>query len=174
MRPGGGHAKGAAFERDVCRHLSRFVDPHGDDTLFWRSSLSGGRATVQNRKGGKNRSQLGDLTCVHEAGHWLTNLFTVECKFYASLQIESSLLFGKGLLADFWRVHCKLARKHDRHPILIAKQNRRPALVLFDAAGLHSFRAVGHHATPILECLTIRQRTTYVCFFDEVFTVARK
>ncbi len=139
MRKGGGKQKGASFERDVCKQLSNFILPGSKDTLFWRSSLSGGRATVQNRKGGANQTQLGDLTCVHEAGQWLTAHFVIECKFYADLDIEAGLLTGRGKLAGFWRELCKLSRRHRRHPMLIAKQNRSGTLLILDEAGSSRF-----------------------------------
>lgn len=136
MRPGGGKGKGSSFERQCCRELSRFIDPKGKDTLFWRSSISGGRATVERRKGVKNQTQLGDITSIHPKSAWFTKIFFIECKHYKSLDIESSLLTGKGRLAMFWRKLVQQAEESDRHPLLIAKQNFMPTLVLIDANGL--------------------------------------
>lgn len=136
MRRGGGKQKGAAFERKICWALSRFIDPKGKDTLFWRSAMSGGRATVQARKGIKNTTQLGDITCIDPRGRWITDNYVVECKFYKSLDIETGLLNGRGNLFKFWKHHCKLARKARKKPILIAKQNQTQTLVLMDGPGM--------------------------------------
>jgi hypothetical protein len=136
----GAHSKqkGANFERWVCRQLSRYIDPQGTDTLFWRSAMSGGRATQQFKQGIKNKTQLGDITCVHEQGHWITNRYMLECKFYAKLDIASSLLFGHGHLAKFWSDHVKASEGKDRHPLLIAKENFREPLVLITEQGLRA------------------------------------
>src|SRR5690242_5955748 len=99
MKHGGGKQKGSSFERKVCKVLSRFVDPDGTDTHFWRSAMSGGRSTIQRKKGIRNDKQVGDITCVSNKGAWLTDLFLIECKFYKDLNLASGLLFGKGKLA---------------------------------------------------------------------------
>jgi len=46
MRKGGGKAKGASFERDICRRLSLWVSAGKQEDVFWRSAMSGGRSTV--------------------------------------------------------------------------------------------------------------------------------
>lgn len=166
MRKGGGKAKGASFERKVCEDLSRFVEPDGEDTLYWRSAMSGGRGTVQAKKGIKNKTQLGDITCVHSKGEWLTNLFVIECKFYAKLEIESSLLNKKGKLYKFWKQIRKIARKNDRHPILIAKQNRTPILMIFDKKGHHAWETFkGSAGMPFIRASKINMT---ICLYEEV------
>ncbi|MBM3120244.1 MAG: hypothetical protein FJ006_12010, partial [Chloroflexi bacterium] len=55
-------SKGASFERDISRQLSLWWT-HGErDDVFWRSSMSGGRATVRAKKGQKTAYQNGDIT----------------------------------------------------------------------------------------------------------------
>jgi hypothetical protein len=139
MLPGRGAAKGASFEREICRRFSKFVSPGTKDTVFWRSAQSGGRATIMNRRGHTNETQLGDLTCVHEAGLWLTNHFIVECKHRANLQLEAALFKGKGKLAEFWIDLCKLSRRHRRHPMLVARQNRCDTMLILDQNGAARF-----------------------------------
>lgn len=162
MRRGGGKQKGSAFERQVCRELSRFVDPKGKDTLFWRSAISGGRATVERRKGIKNKTQLGDITCIHSKGEWLTDFFFIECKAYKSLDIESSLLTGKGRLAKFWRKLIEQSDDSERYPLLIAKQNFTPTLVLLDRTGWLKF----NRPKVLVESHTMR---VYVCLYSRIF-----
>ena len=129
MRKGGGKQKGNSFERDCCKKLSRWITNGKRDDCFWRSSLSGGRATVA-KKAGKEVRQSGDITAVSPEGHSLTDRFFIECKFYSDLQIDSFLLQYKGNLARFW-THCvKQAKQHERSPMLIARQNHKPALVI--------------------------------------------
>lgn len=166
MKKGGGKQKGASFERQVCTDLSRFVDPDGSDTLYWRSAMSGGRATVQARSGVRNSTQLGDITCVHPRGEWLTSLMVIECKFYKDLNFGNSILFKKGNLYTFWKQVKKIAKKNDRHPLLIAKQNKSPAIVVFDKMGLQSFTTLGNEVKVIATSL---RSGMYIALYDQVF-----
>ena len=167
---GSGNRKGGAFERDVCRALSRFINPKSSETMFWRSSMSGGRATVQARKGIKNKNQAGDITCIHPEGQWFTDLFVVECKHVANLNLTASMLDGRGKLAAFWKKHCKLASDNDLAPLMIAKQNRTDTLVIFDKAGLQKFRTFGHEVTVIATSrMLIKGQLAYLAKFKAVF-----
>ena len=169
MRKGGGKGKGSQFERDVCVALSRLVNPGGDDTIFWRSAMSGGRATVQGRKGIKNKTQLGDITCVHDKGNFLTNYFIVECKFYSKLDTQSFLFSGKGILAQFWRKLNLECTTNDRVPMLIAKQNRMSTLLLVNSPGLKKLATWGHELHPILTAKHIKSfGYVHICWFKEL------
>lgn len=175
MSQGGkGKRKGSKFERDVCKTLSRYIDPKGTDTLFWRSAMSGGRATVQGRQGIKNQSQLGDITCVSKQGQWLTKNFVLECKTYKDLAIIGFILKRQGRLAKFWRQVKKLSKKNDRHPLLIAKQNSTPTLLITNMAGLQTLSTfigdLGDKQIKVMWGVT----TTYIMLFDEVFAVKKE
>lgn len=129
MRAGGSKAKGSAYERQICKALSLWVSSGKAVDIFWRSAMSGGRATVSNRKGVSVR-QAGDITAVAPEGHALTDRFYIECKHVQSLDLEAFCLTGKGALAKFWRVACREAQQHRREPIIIARQNRTADLVI--------------------------------------------
>lgn len=129
MRPGGGKQKGASFEREVCVALSRWVTRGRKDDCFWRSAMSGGRATVIHRQGGTNR-QAGDITAVAPEGHPLTSVWYIECKHVRDLNIDTFIVSGRGMLADFWRTANAEATRHAKVPMLIARQNRFPTIVV--------------------------------------------
>src|SRR4051812_2899407 len=135
MRPGGGKQKGASFEREVCVLLSKWVTDGKREDVFWRSAMSGGRATVGHRKGKNHSSQVGDISCIHPAGHYFSETFAPECKFYADLNWHG-LLIGKGKLLDFWKEINTQAGRYNKLPFLVARQNRMPAFVCLDAAGV--------------------------------------
>jgi hypothetical protein len=135
MRPGGGKQKGAQFERDICVHLSKWITSGASADVFWRSAMSGGRATVAMRKQDVLSNQVGDLSCIDPAGHHFINAFIVECKFYSDLNI-TGLLTGKGKLLEFWGVLKKQSRDYHKFPMLVARQNRMQSLVCFDKSGL--------------------------------------
>ena len=54
----------------------------------------------------------------------------IELKHYRDLDFDAFFLTGKGRLAKFWTVAVREARKHKCQPILIARQNRTPDVVL--------------------------------------------
>lgn len=125
-----GKQKGSQFERDICKALSLWVSKGVSIDLYWRSAMSGGRATV---KRGQVR-QAGDITAVAPEGHALTNRFYCECKAYKSLTLDC-LVTGKGALIDFWKIAVKEAKSHSKLPMLIFKRNHWPVIVILDNAG---------------------------------------
>lgn len=138
MKPGGGKQKGATFERWVCVQLSLWLtrDTKGEGgrrDIFWRSAMSGGRATLALRKGERLARQAGDITAIDPIGLALTGKYMVECKHYASLDLEAFMLRDGGRLATFWRKTKAEAKKHNLLPMLIAKQ--RGAVLLLVPPG---------------------------------------
>jgi hypothetical protein len=129
MRAGGGKQKGAAFERLVCEKLSLWVTDGKSDCAFWRSAMSGGRATVRHAKGKKTQSQSGDISAVAPEGHALVNYFSIECKFVKDLNLQAALMKGKGPLVEYWKQVSRDAAKAGKRPLLIAKQNNCPVVV---------------------------------------------
>lgn len=129
MRPGGGKQKGAAFERLICKQLSLWVSAGKSQDCFWRSAMSGGRATVSARKGKLLPRQAGDITATSPEGHALTDWFYVECKSLRDISLDS-FLFGTGKLVPIWDVAIREAVKHKREPMLIVKERGRPPIVI--------------------------------------------
>ena len=129
MRSGGAHAKGASYERKIAQQLSLWVTEGKVADGLWRTSMSGGRATIALRRGEKLQ-QVGDLSAIRPELHPFSNKYFIECKHVRSLDLESFILSGKGTLAKFWQVAQREANAHGRIPIIIARQNRTPDLVL--------------------------------------------
>lgn len=73
-------AKGSEFERSICKLFSLWWTDQQDDSVFWRTSQSGGRATVRRRKGKGTRGHVGDVTATDPDGVPFTNLITLELK----------------------------------------------------------------------------------------------
>lgn len=129
MRTGGGNKKGSAFERKVCKALSLWVSGGKHEDLFWRTAMSGGRATVARKKGRTVR-QSGDICAVDRDGHSFTNRWYVETKAYAKIDLDSFIIKNKGRLAKWWGVCKREAKHYGREPMLIVKQNGWPWLVV--------------------------------------------
>jgi hypothetical protein len=151
--------KGSEFERAICVRLSLWVTVGKKKDCFWRSAMSGGRATV---KRGEVR-QAGDITAVAPEGHSLTDYYYIECKAYRTLDIASFLVKGVGVLSKFWEVTCREAKSHGRHPMLIAKQNNMPILVLTEAKSTAQHTGLAIVSTSNGPCLLRK--------FDDVMSV---
>jgi len=128
MRAGGGKAKGASFEREICRLLSLWVSHGKQEDLYWRSAMSGGRATVGKRRGVDLVAQAGDISSVHKAGHVLTTEFYFETKHVKELHLDNFMVKGTGQLATFWETAAQEAASYHKAPVIIARQNRFPTL----------------------------------------------
>jgi hypothetical protein len=137
VRSGGGKQKGAQFERDICRRLSLWVSHNKQEDLFWRSAMSGGRATVAKRKSITLSSQAGDISAVDKAGHVLTTSFYFELKHVKAIGLDSFIIKNNGPLAGYWHTACKEAAKYNKIPIIIVRQNRFPVLLV-------TRRGIGH------------------------------
>ena len=128
MRKGGSKSKGNSFERFVCKSLSLWITNGKKADCLWRSAISGGRATVARKRGELVR-QAGDICSVSPEGHSLTDVYYIECKSYKDLRLDS-FVFGKGPLAKFWKETIAQANHYQKKPMLIAKSNNVPILVL--------------------------------------------
>lgn len=135
MRKGGGKQKGASFEREICVLLSSWISGGTQEDVFWRSAMSGGRATVAFKKGKRLATQAGDISCISPIGERFISRFAPECKFYANLDYVG-LLTGKGKLLDFWSEISKQAERYGKHPIMFARQNRLPTVVCLTHSGM--------------------------------------
>lgn len=134
MVPGGGKAKGAQFERRICVQLSRWLTKGEREDCFWRSAMSGGRATVRFKKGKSTHAATGDLTATSQEAHAFLSKFVVECKHVADLNLRAALIDGAGPLRDYWLQVSTDAIRSGKMPLLIACQNRFPPLVFMWAS----------------------------------------
>ena len=139
MKPGAGKQKGSNFERVVCKQLSLWWTHEERDDIFWRSSLSGGRATVASKKGQNLAHVSGDICAVHPLGYPFVERYLVSCKFYRDLRLEGAMLGSKGGITQFWQECITEAKKYDKQPILISKQNQTQPFVCLSSQGITDF-----------------------------------
>lgn len=150
-------AKGSSFERLICKQLSLWVS-HGErEDVFWRSAMSGGRATVR----GTAVRQAGDICAVAPEGHDFTKQFFVECKHVKKLALDQFLIKNTGPLRQFWLKLLKQADRHSRCPMLIARQNGWPTLVITLRGRIVDW------APPLVEC---KRNLIDVTLFDDMLT----
>lgn len=73
-------AKGSQFERDFSTKLSLWWTNGENDSVFWRTSNSGGRATVRQQRGKFTYGQFGDITSIDPVGEPLVKYMIFELK----------------------------------------------------------------------------------------------
>ena len=131
------NAKGGAFERLICKRLSLWISKGKRDDLFWRSAMSGGRATLQMKRlpHKKRYNQCGDLSAISREGQDFLDVFFVDCKFLQSLKIPAWIYGDAGELPKLWDKTLLEAENHRRIPFVVAKQNRKPELIMTTEEG---------------------------------------
>jgi hypothetical protein len=72
--------KGASFERQISTKLSRWWTNGETDAVFWRTSGSGGRATVRGKMGKSTKYSSGDITFTDDVGLPFIDYFLIELK----------------------------------------------------------------------------------------------
>ncbi len=72
--------KGYSFERYVAKTLSLWWTNGKNDSVFWRTSGSGARATMRGKTGKKTKNAYGDISAVDPIGQPLIDLLTIEIK----------------------------------------------------------------------------------------------
>lgn len=122
--------------------------------------MSGGRSTVAFKKGKRLATQAGDLSAIHSIGNRLIDRFLVECKAYRDLNYPG-LLTNRGNLVEFWAEALLQARRYDKEPMLIAKQNQMPITVCLTTDGNTVF---GRAVRPVLIARKINMR---IVLFDD-------
>lgn len=114
------------------------------------------------KRGEDLKHQAGDIVAVHPMGHALTNRFFIETKHYRDLQIDSFFLKQTGNLWKFWQKACKQAKSHKLIPLMIAKQNSMPTILLVNGIALTEIATY-------CDCVRIRGgNPPNVYLFDEV------
>ena len=75
-----GKSKGSSFEREMAKYVSLWWTDDERDDVFWRTSNSGGRATVRSRSEQETFGQYGDLQATDPIGQPLIDFFSIEIK----------------------------------------------------------------------------------------------
>lgn len=136
--------KGADYERGVCRRLSLWVSGYTREDVYWRSAMSGGRATVKSRTHRKRVRDFsahgGDIAATHELGHALTSEFFIDSKFYKGFRFDTYIHGGAGEFAPVWVDDLEKAKLVRKQLMVIIKANRMADLVFLTSEGLRWIR----------------------------------
>jgi len=172
MRPGGGKAKGAEFERSVCKRLSLWISRGKRDDLFWRSAMSGGRATIGKAKGADRGAQVGDVSAISDGGAYTNaaaafiSRHIIECKTVKNYQLDAFLFEGRGVIANAIE-QCRLASR-TKSPFVVLKQNHGREIVVFtDDAAQKSADIKMLSRYVLIECQDDGETDYYVVAFND-------
>lgn len=133
-------AKGSAFEREICRRLSLWWTqdlPEPRDDVFWRTSNSGGRATVRHGKGKRTANQCGDVCAVDPVGAPFLKVFTVEIKRgYNRATLIDLIDKRDGAAKQEWEKWIEQARRSAEqagtpHWLIVARRDGRQATAVY-------------------------------------------
>lgn len=129
--------KGGAFEREICKDLSRWIQGKEKPYIFWRGRGSGGAFTANNLIG---EAFAGDIYLVREEGKFLTDKFSIECKTgYKEASLDKHLKYNKSdPIKDFWVQCTEDAKKSNKLPLLLyQKKGMQPKWVGINTATAH-------------------------------------
>ena len=135
--------KGGDFERSICKCLSLWITNGKRQDIFWRTSMSGGRAKIHSRVDPNFKSQFGDITAVDKEGYLLTSLFVIECKRYRDFLLDQILSRRIGTFIPIWNTLCEEAKLASSNPMLIGKKDHCPEIVCFNSRGLRIIQKGG-------------------------------
>lgn len=125
-----GAKKGPAFEREICKSLSLWISGGERDDIFWRTAMSGGRATIGLRAGKKRDAQAGDISAIHSLGERLLNHVVVDTKWYGDIQFLGAVFNDRGRVYSWWHELLVHADSFGKKPMLIVRQNGYPVFVM--------------------------------------------
>ena len=134
MKKGGGHSKGADFERYICKKLSLWWTQDYDnprDDIFWRTAGSGARATMRSKRHMSTCGGYGDIMSIDPVGKDLTDACCFELKRGYSPDLFAWFKKGSNDLIQAWEQCVRSAKQaHARFPVLIFKPDRQPIFMM--------------------------------------------
>lgn len=155
-------AKGAQYEREICKRLSLWWTKEENDDVFWRSEGSGGRAKRRGREGKSTYGSHGDLRVTNPIGSPLIDLLTIEIKRGYSKHTLQDVVDMKldrtQLMWDQWIDQTKEGQKHSGSFswLIISRRNARQALVTMPAKFMVKLREAGCFDTAKFPSCTTR------------------
>lgn len=132
-----GGSKGSGFEREIAKQLGLWWT-HGErDDIFWRTSQSGGRATVRRQKGKSTANQDGDLCATDPIGQPLINKTTIELKVgYNGWTIKELIDSKRKCLTTLEQFFSQASREAENQEKdcwwLITRQDRRNTIIFMN------------------------------------------
>lgn len=156
-------AKGSSFERKICKDLDKWITGEEDpeESIFWRSTTSGARATVRARKGKRTHGQSSDITNIHPRGKYLLQLMVLELKRGINKAVLNDLVdrqkrSKQTTIEEFFQ-KAKAACKNSKSFAwaIIHQRDRRNALIYFPDRLMRALVNAGSFPEPICPFVTL-------------------
>jgi hypothetical protein len=161
-----GRSKGLSAERRIAYRFSEWLGAAKGEPWLWRSIASGALATTSSKSGDyTKKGAAGDLMAVNEKASLFIETFYVEIKSVKDLQLESLLLARKGFLYKVWKDTQEKSLQYSRVPVVVAKQNRYPEVLVTDASGVKKF---GVHRMSKREAVIVPDLNFFLFQFEAV------
>ena len=129
-------AKGSSFEREICKELSLWYTGGERDDIFWRTSISGGRATQRAKSGKKTAGSCGDVAAIDPIGEPFVGSFSIELKrgYTSSVDILDLLDSKKKLptmAAFFLQAEEDRIKADKKYTMVIFKRDMKRKCIMF-------------------------------------------
>ena len=134
--------KGSSYERAVAQSVSLWLTDGLTDDAIWRSSQSGGRTTLKNRKihqAHKASTQAGDFDGNSPEGIEFVRAFYCDSKHFTDLQVWAWVYQKQGRCVKTIDPVWKEAAEYGRIPLGMFKENHRDHLALTSKLGWQVF-----------------------------------
>jgi len=178
-------AKGGLFEGEVSKKLSLWWTEDKEESVFWRTSSSGARATSR-RKTNKDvqKDDFGDLKAEADIGKPFTNFFSLELKtgYAKKSKSKAKKHEGKEVLkivnwdildlidssqskcqfASFWEQAEKDSQEAKKEPLLIFRRNNKQSSIAMYSDIFNAIIRKCNH--PEFEYITINFCSEHLCF----------
>lgn len=124
-------AKGGDFEREVSKHLTKWLSGKVKPYLFWRMPGSGGLATIHE----ENIDLSGDIRSLTEEAEFFTSIFSVEIKngYPKTSFWQHFKKLKKFNIEVFWNQCVEDSKKGNKRPMLIYRKKSQKPLIGIDS-----------------------------------------
>lgn len=143
-------AKGAQFEREICRQLTKWATGKPKPELFWRTATSGAKATMEIQAG-RTTHMGGDLGALHPMVFWVTDAFNFECKNRASFGVLPHFLLHNTKLFSWWAQCVADAEANNKIPWMVFKEKNSSVFTAVPVGYFTPPQGVGHHRWLVIQ-----------------------
>lgn len=174
-------SKGSSFERLLCNEFSEWWSRGRRTDIFWRTSISGGRARTRALKGKQTHAQHGDMAATSPSGQPLIDAVTIEFKRGYNQNTLQDLLdrSNTAALQQYEKWIVKAIKDHKAAGsfswMLITKRDKREPIVIIPHDLFYAlYSSVGPHTICVRASIrnkakSVRDLTVYAMLLNDFF-----
>jgi hypothetical protein len=126
-KPINSKAKGKGFEGEIAKTLSSKFAPYQFKRVLHSGAILGGKNVIDLGKYSAELANMfiGDVVCINESDHDKKFRFSIECKFYKTVEtLDNFLGVTNSNIGKWYEESVVDAKKVNKEPLLIVKWNR--------------------------------------------------